>query len=153
MALIDKTYKMTDTEILENWAIIKFCTKLGMTPTQTYVKMQQASPGKTVSRSLVFKWHGRFSEGRKEVTEDTRCGRKRTISATMISNVKSCLDNDRRQTVQELMGAVGCSYGTLWRILHDHLHMSRVSARCVPRILTDAERDRRGNKKFYRFEA
>lgn len=145
-AAIATTYNMTDTGNIENRANIKFCTKLGMTPTQTYEKMQQASSGKTVSRSLVFKWHKRFSEGRIDIKDDTGRGRKKVITTRMIDDVKACLNLDRRQTIDEIMMAIDCSYGTLWRILHEHLHMSRVSARWVPRILTDEERNRRVTK-------
>jgi hypothetical protein len=35
--------KMTDTQKLENCAIIKFCCNLGMTPVKTFEKNQQAN--------------------------------------------------------------------------------------------------------------
>ena len=102
--------------------------------------MQQANNKNKISRSLVFKWHKRFSDGRKNVKDDQKCGRNTIINAHMIDDVKTCLNTDPRQTKEEIMEAIDCSYGTLWRIFHDHLRMSRVSVRWVPRILIDEER-------------
>lgn len=49
--------KMTDTENIKHCAIIKFCKKKNFGMTQT--------------RSLVFKWHKGFSEGRDDVTDES----------------------------------------------------------------------------------
>ena len=50
----------------ETRAIIKFCVDLGKTPTETMKTMKDARSS-NVSRSLVFKWHKRFSEGRESL--------------------------------------------------------------------------------------
>ena len=42
--------------------VIKFCTKLGLTPTETHKKLKLTEPHKNVSRSLMVKWHKLFSE-------------------------------------------------------------------------------------------
>ena len=49
----------------ETRAIIKFCVDLGNT-TETMKTMKDARSS-NVSRSLVFKWHKRFSEGRESL--------------------------------------------------------------------------------------
>ena len=113
-----------------------------MTPIKTFEKIQQENKEKKISRSLVFKWHKCFSVGRENVKDDKRCGWN-TINARLIDDHKTCLDTDRRQTIEEIMETTDCSYGTLCRILHNHLRMSRVSARWVPRILTGEKLTRR----------
>ncbi|XP_067687143.1 histone-lysine N-methyltransferase SETMAR-like [Haliotis asinina] len=43
---------------------------------------------------------------------------------------------NRRITLHELEDATGLSYGSIHSILHDNLHMSKVCARWVPRMLS-----------------
>ena len=64
----------------ETRAIIKFCVDLGKTPTETMKMMKDANRSSNVSRSLVFKWHKRFSEGRESLQDDTGRGRKRIVN-------------------------------------------------------------------------
>ena len=54
----------------ENHAIIKFCVDLGKTPTELTKIMKDANPSPKVSRSLVSKWHKRFSEGMESLNDD-----------------------------------------------------------------------------------
>jgi hypothetical protein len=49
--------QMTDTQKLENSVITKFCCNLGMTPTKTFEKKQQANRENKILLSYVFKWH------------------------------------------------------------------------------------------------
>ena len=60
---------------VETRATVKFCVKLGMTPTQTYGKMTAAYMTYKVSRRLMFKWHKRFRDGRESLEDDFRSGR------------------------------------------------------------------------------
>ena len=57
--------------------------------------------------------------------------------------VKDCLDVDWRITMHELCSELDMGYGTVHWILKDELYMSRVSARWVPRLLTNHEMERR----------
>ena len=47
---------------------------------------------------------------------------------------------DRRQTIHDVCEIVGLSYGTVQRILADNLNMRRISARFVPRLLSDDQK-------------
>ncbi|XP_011165249.1 histone-lysine N-methyltransferase SETMAR-like [Solenopsis invicta] len=58
------------------------------------------------------------------------------------SLIKSMMD-DRRVKVREIASAVGISNERVHNILHQHLDISKLSARCVPRLLTlDQKRNR-----------
>ena len=59
--------------------------------------MQQANRENKILRSLAFKWHKGFSDGRENVKDDKRCGRNTIIDARMIDDVKTCFNTDRRQ--------------------------------------------------------
>ena len=56
--------KNTFSNKVEQRAIIKFCVDIGKTPTETHKFTKQSVTHSNVSRSLVFKWHKRFSDGR-----------------------------------------------------------------------------------------
>ena len=60
---------------VETRAAIKFCVKLGMTPTQTYGKMTAANMKYKVCGMLIFKRHKRFRDGRESLEGDYRSGR------------------------------------------------------------------------------
>ena len=58
-----------------------------------------------LSRTVVFKWHGAFKEGRENVEDDPRSGRP--ISSTNDQNVEivgSVIAKDRRMSVRVIAG-------------------------------------------------
>ena len=79
---------MSSTESTETRAIIKFCANLGMTPTQTMKKMEEADMKNCACRALVFRWHKRFREGRESISDDERRGRPPVISSTLVTSIK-----------------------------------------------------------------
>lgn len=141
---------MTSENFIKQRTIIQFCVQLGKTPTQTRDMLEEASIKPTVSRSLVFKWHKRFREGREDVTDDEGRGRKPSTSATLIKTVSDVVQSDRRYTVRDMCEITGASYGTVQRILTVHLNMHKVSARWVPRLLTQENKNNRvtASRKF-----
>jgi hypothetical protein len=56
--------KGTFAEKVEQLAVIKFCVDIGKTPTDTHKFLKQSEKHSKVSRSLIFKWHKRFADGR-----------------------------------------------------------------------------------------
>lgn len=97
---------MTSADRMEIRTIIKFCSDLGKTPTETLKMMHTTTRHKDVKRALVFKWHKRFSDGRSSIDDDRGRGRKRIISGNVISLIQEALDVDRRLTVKALSGLV-----------------------------------------------
>lgn len=141
---------MTSTEYAEHRAVIKFCVNLGKTPTQTREMMEKSSIKPAVSRALVFKWHRRFKDGREDLQDDVGRGRKSEIDATLIDTIRDVVIRDRRVTVRDLCDMTGKGYGTVHRILTEHLNMHKVSARWVPRLLTADNKKNRvdASRKF-----
>jgi hypothetical protein len=66
---------------------------------------------------------------------------KRTanIVAAVATNVKK----GQRVTCKDLTSAHGVSKGTMHNILRDHLELVKKSARCVPRLLTEDQKQKR----------
>ena len=123
-----------------------------MTPTKTMKKIQEANMTANTSRSLVFKWHKRFKDGRKSILDDKGRGRRPIIGPALVTSVEQFVNQDRRVTIREIAAEMGMSYGSAWTVLRDHLEMTRVCARWVPRLLKDNEKERRikDSKTFLR---
>ena len=72
--------------------------------------------------------------------------RKRDINTADIQyKMKEMLDADRRATVRGISADLGISASMVYNILKD-LHMCKVSARWVPRLLKLEEKEKRVEK-------
>ena len=67
-------------ENIEQYAI-KFCVKLNKAATETFASLTEPYGDATLSRTMVFKWHKAFKEGRENVEDNPRSGRP--ISSTI----------------------------------------------------------------------
>jgi len=72
-------------ENIEQRYAMKFCVKLNKSATETFASLTQAYGDTTLLRTMVFKWHKAFKEGRENV-EDPRS--RRPISSTNDENVE-----------------------------------------------------------------
>jgi len=52
-------------ENIEQRHAIKFCVKLNKSATETFASLTEAYGDATLSRTMVFKWHRAFKEGRE----------------------------------------------------------------------------------------
>jgi histone-lysine N-methyltransferase SETMAR len=94
-----------------------------------------------MSHSKTFLWYKRFKDGRTSVDDDERSGRPSTgTTPENIAKVREAILADRRQTIHDVCEMVGLSYGTVQRILADNLSTRRISARFVPRLLSDDQK-------------
>jgi len=59
------------------------------------------------------------------------------IAPKNVAKVCEAIVADRRPTNHDVCEIVGLSYGTVQRILEDNLNVRRISARFVPRLLSD----------------
>ena len=79
-------------ENIEQWYAIKFCVKLNKSATETFVSLTEAYGEATLLRTMVFKWHKAFKEGRENV-EDGPCS-GRPISSTNDQLVRAVIAKD-----------------------------------------------------------
>jgi len=75
-------------ENIEQRYAIKFCVKLNKSATETFASLTEAYGDATLSRTMIFKWHKAFKEGRENVEDNPRSGRP--ISQQMIKMWKWC---------------------------------------------------------------
>ena len=125
----------TSCDRTEQRAVIKFCVRAGMTPTDTWKFLNPRKDMKKVSRSLVFSWHKRFNDGRENIQDDMRSGRPRDVGG--VRKVEQIVLSDRRKSVADIADTSGLGLATVHKILTEDMGMSKVCARWVPRLLTD----------------
>ncbi|KAJ7332515.1 hypothetical protein JRQ81_014695 [Phrynocephalus forsythii] len=93
---------------------------------------------------MVVRWKRNFQSGHMSLTDEPRAGRSSIKDdLVMVKKVEAVILDGRRPTVERVMAETGLSYGTAWRIIQEELHMNKVSARWVPRLLTPLQKQTR----------
>ena len=115
-----------ESQNIEFRAVIKFLTKEGAKAKEIHWRMADVSG----DSSPVAKWSAEFKRGPDSLEDDPRPGRPAdVISQEMIDRVERLVLNNRRIKVAELASECGISNGSVYTIIHEHLGMSKVSAR------------------------
>ena len=131
-------------EPVECRAVIRFLYLKGRTPTETFDEMKETYGEDAPSYDVVKHWHRQFKCGRTSVETAPIPGRPHSvIDEGTIRQVEAAILEDRRTTVRQLAQGVKISVGSVEKIIHDHLHMRKVSARWVPRLLTPFQKQER----------
>ena len=85
-------------------------------------------------------WVGEFKRGRTSLEDVARSGRPLdTTDEEMCKKVRDLVYSDRRIQVEEIAQALGISHGSVSTILHDRLGMRNLTARWVPKSLSDEQ--------------
>ena len=101
---------------------------------------QEECPSYETVKYLVRK----FKSGFLSTHDSPREGRPNfVVTEDSVCQVKTL--EDRRVTVIHLAAITKMSVGSIETILHDHLHMSKVSARWVPRLLIPNQKEQRAD--------
>jgi hypothetical protein len=128
----------------EQRVYIKFCQQLGKTATETYEMRQQAFGETALSRCKIFEWYSRFENGRTSIDDDTHTGRPSTARTDdTVHRVNAVILENRRLTIRENADEPNLSFGTFQTTLTQDLRMRRVSAKLVPRLLTQDQTEHR----------
>uniref|UniRef100_A0A8C4Q5Q6 Mos1 transposase HTH domain-containing protein n=1 Tax=Eptatretus burgeri TaxID=7764 RepID=A0A8C4Q5Q6_EPTBU len=122
---------------------LKFLAKLGKTPSESFAMLQQVYGEETVSYTRAFEWHKRFKEGREEVEDDPRSGRRSTNrTADNIERVKYMVRADHRLMVRMISEELSINKNTVWSIITENLEMHKVCAKMVPLLSVDQKQQR-----------
>jgi len=85
-----------------------------------------------------------FKEGRISVEDDHHPGRPSTSKTNeIITLVQNKIKNDGQLTIRKVANEVRISIGTCHSILTNKLGMKRVSAKLVPKLLTEEQMEHR----------
>lgn len=130
-----------DFDKIEHRAVIKFLTKENVSPKDITDRMAKIYGQDAPSYSTIKKWAALFRAGRISLDDDPRSGRPSTaITEENVRQIEKMVMGDRRLKVLQIASEVGLSCGTVEKILRDHLHLKKVSARWVPRNLSSLDR-------------
>lgn len=117
---------------------IKAYAKAGKTATEAYNLVKAAFGEAALGRSQVFSLFKEYKEGRESIENLRGKFPKASVrTEENIALIKSLVEADRRLTVDTMASESELSVGTVHKILHEDLGLSKVSARWVPRLLTD----------------
>lgn len=131
-------------DTVEYRAVIKFLTKKGLSSNQILQELQGVYHDEAPSRRTVERWHHEFLHGRISLHDDKHPGRPTSsTSGDNVDAVHRLVLEDPRVRVKVIAETLHISAGSVHSILHDHLQLSKVSARWVPKCLTIFDKQRR----------
>ena len=128
-----------DKSAYRSYILTRF--KLGNTATVIWDELKTAHGEAAPSRRTVFTWVERFKSGDESIEDNMRPGAP--ITATIpenIETVRSLIEVNPNTSYAQIEAATSYSHATINRIIHDHLHLRKLSSRWVPYDLTDAQK-------------
>lgn len=137
---------MADSDKSELRVNVKFLVKLGWGKQQIIDAITKVYGDDFVSSRTIYRWIARFENGREDVQDDHRSGRPSTsVNEQNVDAVHLLVEEDRRITLDEIAMTLDISHGSVEEILHDHLHLSKLSARWVPKALREDHKIQRAD--------
>jgi len=125
-------------------AVIKYFCLKKMSTKDIHADLVETLQDCALPYSTVARWCKEFKLGRTSTEDEHREGRPSTShTGENVKKVEDLVLADRRVTIRYLAEVTGISYGSIQRILSDELHMNKVSARWVPRMLTAEQQKKR----------
>ena len=121
-------------------AVIRYLYLKGKTSKEIHGELADVYGSSAPSYAEVKFWVGEFKRGRTSLEDEARSGCP--LDATneeLCKKVRDLVYSDRRIQVEEIAQALGISHGSVSTILHDRLGMWKLTARWVPRSLSDEQ--------------
>ena len=125
---------------VEYRAVIRYLYLKGKTGKDIHGELADVYGSSAPSYAQVKFWVGTFKRGWTSLEDEARSGRP--LDATdeeMCKKVRDLVYSDRRIQVEEIAQALGISHGSVSTILHDRLGMRKLTARWVPKSLSDEQ--------------
>lgn len=110
-----------------------------------HAELQKAvGPEHAMSLRSVQRWCQEFQSGRTALDREPGQGRRPSWSAeTLPSKIRELLDEDARMTIREMEARLQTPRSSIFNVMKTELGLSKLSARWVPRLLTDELKQRR----------
>ena len=125
-------------------SVIWFLWKQGKYGAQIFRAMGEVFKEDTPLKMTISRWIERFSNGAELIEDAERSGRPKDVRNSFnIERVQTKIDQDHRQSVQQLAEALSINHNTVHQILTEDLGMTRVVARWVPKLLTQEQKKAR----------
>lgn len=129
----------------EGWrSIIFYLTKKGLNAQETHQELLSEYSDDAPSYTTVARWAAEWKRGRRSIQDGQRTGRPADVTTDEnIMRVMKLIENDGRVTIKQITKKMNIGYGTVQRIINCELHLSKVSARWVPKMLSSFDKMRR----------
>ena len=106
--------------------------------------LQQACGEDCLSRTQYYEWYQRFKSDRTSIEDVPKSGRNSPSTGDEhIKKVRSVIRENRRLTYREFSKEVGICKSSCHTILTEKLKMNRFTAKFVPRLLTEEQKQNR----------
>jgi histone-lysine N-methyltransferase SETMAR len=118
-------------------AIIRYLGLKNLSPRNIHDDMVATLGDQAPSYSMVKKWAAEFKRGRQSLEDDPRPGRPVTVTTReTINAIHDMILADRRIKQRYIATQLGISQERVHAIILNELHMTKVSARWVPKLLS-----------------
>ena len=132
--------KVSFSSKVEYRAVIQYLYLKGKTGQEIHCELTNVYGSSAPSYAQVKFWVGEFKHSRKSLEGETRSGRlSDATDEEMCNKVQDLMYSDRRNKVEEIANALPISHGSISTTLHDHLGMHKLTARWVPKSLSDEQ--------------
>ncbi|GFO02570.1 histone-lysine N-methyltransferase SETMAR [Plakobranchus ocellatus] len=123
---------------LEVRAVVRFLFLKGTKPSEIHKQIAETYGESAMSRSRVYQWCTWFGEGRTSLGDEPKSGRSKTLTnEENTTRVEELIRCDRRMKIHEIALKLKIPKSTVHEIVHDTLGYRKVSARWVPKMLTE----------------
>jgi hypothetical protein len=120
---------------------IKFCVKLGKTPTQTYEMLQIVCGDEALSHGSLFEWFKQFKDGHEDIQDDPRNGSPSTSrNADTISNVYEMVIRDHLWPLRMMVDELNINKEAIHQKIHEDLWKRKICTNFIPQRLTDEQK-------------
>ena len=125
-------------------AMIFYDFKRNLSAAESLANLTSAFGEQAPSRATVFNWFAEFRRGRASLEDEQRSGRPVSVAhEDSIAAVEKLVKADPRVTCHQIEASLGLSSASLNRIMHDHLQLRKLSARWIPHLLTEEQKQKR----------
>ena len=130
----------------EQRVCVKFCFLLGNSAAETVLMLQEAFEEEALSKTQVYEWYSQFKGGEMSCEDQPISGRPSTCRKDEnLEKVRNPINADRRRTIDEISEVTGLSWSSRQQMLTEDLNTKRVSAKFVPQLLTEDQKNNRSN--------
>ncbi|GFN82698.1 histone-lysine N-methyltransferase SETMAR [Plakobranchus ocellatus] len=129
---------------LEIRAVVRFLIAKGTKCSVIYGEIVESYGGHAMSMTQVYQWCSWFKDGRTSLQDEPRSGRPNTANNDWnTARVDELIKVDRRMKLKEISLRHNIPKTNVYEIVHDKLGYRRVSARWVPKMLSDEHKRQR----------
>ena len=127
---------------IEYRAVIKSLSKEGLAPAAIKQCLDGIYGEASPSYSTVKEWAKQFHLGRESVEDEPCEGRPvEVVTEENIRRIEEELLSNRQLKLKEISVRLEIPKTTVIRIIHEHLHMEKVGARRVPRLISSVQKE------------